>query len=311
MIGPLRRPQPLQAGDRVAIIAPSGPVEPTRLGRGCEVLTSYGLEVVLAPHLFDRAGPYLAGEDATRAKDFQDAWLDPDVAGILCARGGYGAMRIIDLVDWGSLVAAPATLFAGSSDVTALHGAIASRLGVATLYAPMVATQVMSAGADWSPDRLHAALFGDWRDIWVTAGVPWSANPGRARGVTTGGNLSLLAATIGSAESRPAAGKIVLLEDVGEQPYRIDRLLTQLLRSGWFDGVAGIALGAWVACGDADDVGAVLEERLARLGVPIVGGLPFGHGRAQASIPLGLVAELDTATATLSFAARCVPSAAG
>lgn len=297
---PLRRPPALRPGDRVTVVAPSGPVDPARLRAGCRVLESYGLNVAAAEHVLDRTGRYLAGDDVARAKDFERAWLDPDVAGILCARGGYGSMRMVDLVAWDTLVAAPPKLFAGSSDVTALHEAIGVRLGVATLFAPMVATGLVGTARGWSLDAYRGALLGDWDGLRVAASPAWVANPGRVRGVTVGGNLSLLAATVGSTESRPAAGGIALLEDAGEQPYRLDRLLTQLLRARWFDGVAGVGLGAWIDCGGPGEAEAVLRERLAPLGVPLLGGLPFGHGRAQASIPLGVAAELDTATGTIA-----------
>ncbi|HEU4912121.1 MAG TPA: LD-carboxypeptidase, partial [Actinomycetes bacterium] len=121
---------------------------------------------------------------------------------------------------------------------------------------------------------------------------------GRATGVTVGGTVALLASTVGTAESRPAAGGLALLEDIAEPAYRLDSMLTQLLRTGWFDGVAGIVLGTWVDCGD----GALetVVERLAPLGVPLVSGLPFGHGVPQLTVPLGAAAELDTAAGTLT-----------
>jgi muramoyltetrapeptide carboxypeptidase len=297
----LSRPPPLRPGDTVVVVAPSGPVDPDRLRLGCKVLEGLGLTVIVARHVLDRTGTYLAGSDQDRAGDFTEAWMDPDVAGVLCARGGYGAMRIVDRVDWPSLAAAPPKLFAGSSDVTALHEAIGVRLGVATLFGPMVATTAFVAGGDGWTQLSYAAAIGEpWPGLVVYADEAAVLNPGTARGITVGGNLSLLAATVGSATSRPAAGGIVLLEEVTEEPYRIDRLLTQLLRSGWFDGVAGVVLGVWTDCGDPAEVADVLQDRLGPLGVPILGGLPFGHGDRQASIPLGVEAVLDTAAGTLT-----------
>lgn len=298
-VRPLRRPTPLRPGDSVAVIAPSGPVDQDRLRLGGKVLESFGLTVALGEHVLDRSGSYLAGTDEARAGDFVRAWRDPDASAVICARGGYGAVRIIDLVDWDGLAGMPPKLFVGASDVTALHEAIGSRLSVATVFGPMVATAAVAQAEAWNLAAYKAALFGEWGGMYVSAEEPAVFHAGSASGITAGGNLSLLAATVGSGTSRPAGGAIVLLEDVREEPYRIDRLLTQLLRSGWFDQVAAVALGMWTECGDPAAVEDVLRDRLCPLGVPVLGGFPFGHGRRQASIPLGVEAVLDTDTAAL------------
>jgi len=295
----LRRPAPLRPGDTVAVIAPSGQVDHDRLRLGGKVLESFGLTVSLSDHVLDRTGTYLAGADAARADDFTRAWQDSDVSAVICARGGYGAMRMLDLVDWDGLAATSPKLFVGASDVTALHEAIGSRLSVATLFGPMVATAAVAHAEAWSMGAYKAALFSEWSGMRVSAEEPAVFHPGSASGITAGGNLSLLAATVGSGTSRPAAGAIVLLEDVTEEPYRIDRLLTQLLRSGWFDQVGAVALGTWTECGDPAVVEDVLNDRLCTLGVPVLGGFPFGHGTRQASIPLGVQAVLDTEAAAL------------
>jgi muramoyltetrapeptide carboxypeptidase len=147
---------------------------------------------------------------------------------------------------------------------------------------------------------VRAALFDPAAPRRLRGPAACSLVPGRARGPLTGGNLSLLAASIGTAECRPASGAIALLEDVGEELYRIDRLVTQLLRAGWFDGVAGIALGSWQGCGDEHEVRALLTDRLGPLGVPTVWQLGFGHHRGSLALPLGAEAELDADTATLT-----------
>ena len=296
---PSRRPALLRPGDTVAVIAPSGPVDLERLRLGGKVLESFGLTVALGEHALDRTGGYLAGTDVARAGDFTNAWRDSDVSAVICARGGYGAMRMLDLVDWDGLAATPPKLFVGASDVTALHEAIGSRLSVATLFGPMVATAAVAHAEAWSMGAYKAALFSEWSGMCVSAEEPAVFHPGSANGITAGGNLSLLAATVGSGTSRPAAGAIVLLEDVTEEPYRIDRLLTQLLRSGWFDQVGAVALGTWTECGDPAVVEDVLNDRLCTLGVPVLGGFPFGHGTRQASIPLGVQAVIDTEAAAL------------
>jgi muramoyltetrapeptide carboxypeptidase len=281
------------------VIAPSGQVDHDRLRLGGKVLESFGLTVALGEHVLDRLGGYLAGTDVARARDFTRAWRDPDVSAVICARGGYGAMRMLDLVDWDGLAGMTPKLFVGASDVTALHEAIGSRLSVATLFGPMVATAAVAHADEWNMAAYKAALFDEWSGMCLSAEEPAVLSPGSAGGVTAGGNLSLLAATVGSGSSHPAGGAIVLLEDVTEEPYRIDRLLTQLLRSGWFDQVAGVALGTWTECGDPAAVEDVLRDRLCPLGVPVLGGFLFGHGSRQASIPLGVDAMLDTEAAAL------------
>lgn len=294
-----RRPRRLRPGDTVALVSPSGPVEPVAMQRGQTLLESWGLTVRVGAHALDRAG-YLAGTDADRAADVQTAWCDPDVAAVFCARGGYGAHRMVDLVDWPALNRAGPCLLVGSSDVTALHEAVARHLDLVSVFGPMPATEIL-AGSDpdaASAEHLRATVLDAVAaELGLDADAPGTLAPGRASGPLVGGNLSLLAASIGTPESVPAAGAIVVLEDVTESAYRVDRLLTQLLRTGWFDGVRGVALGSWLDCGD--DAVAVVGERLAGLGVPVLAGLPFGHGRPQLSLPLGADAELDADAGTL------------
>jgi len=297
---PPRRPRRLRGGDRVVVVAPSGPVDPGRLERGCTALRSLGLDVVPGRHVFER-DRYLAGTDADRAADLQEAWCAGDTAAVVCARGGYGAARVVDLLDWDAMRSMPPRVFVGGSDATALHAAIRSRLGLVTLFGPMPAT-VLLGETDPEPAslaRLGDALLRPERAMTVHAGGR-AVVPGVSSGVTVGGTLSLLATTAGTRDWVPAGGGVALLEDVGEDPYRVDRLLTHLLRAGWFDAVRGIGLGSFVDCGP--DVEKVLAERLAPLGVPILAGLPFGHGPVQLTLPLGVPARLDADAGTLTLA---------
>ncbi|WP_190050740.1 S66 peptidase family protein [Streptomyces lomondensis] len=302
---PLVRPPRLAPGARVAVVAPSGPVPEERLQAGLDLLRGWDLDPVAAPHVLGRHGElgYLAGTDAQRAADLQDAWCDPSVAAVLCARGGYGAQRTVDLLDWTAMRAAGPKVLAGFSDITVLHQAFATRLGLVTLYGPA------AAGVDFlknarAQDHLRATLFEPESVRTITAVPPGGAAlvPGRARGVTLGGCLSLLASDLGTPHARPGArGGLLLMEDVGESPYRLDRYLTQLLRTGWLDGVAGIALGSWARCGPYEEVRAVLADRLGGLGVPVVEEFGFGHGEGALTMPLGVRAELDAEVGTLTL----------
>jgi muramoyltetrapeptide carboxypeptidase len=282
-------PPSLIAGQRIAVVAPSGPADPARLERGCAVLRGFGLDVVLGEHVLDRSPAgldHLAGTDADRAADLQQAWCDPRISAVLCARGGYGSARILDHLDWIAMRAAEPKLLHGSSDVTALHVAFGRRLRVSTSFGPMVATTI----ADEEPEvvaDLRAWLFGAGAALTGT----YAPRGGRALGVLTGGNLTLLTSLLGTPHApEPAAGRVAFLEDIDEPPYRVDRMLTQLLQAGWFEGVAAIALGTWVGCGD---LRAVFADRLVPLGVPILAGLPVGHGPGQRTLRLGATVTLD------------------
>ncbi|MFI1068333.1 LD-carboxypeptidase [Streptomyces puniciscabiei] len=298
---PLTRPERLAPGARVAVVAPSGPVPEERLQAGLDVLRGWDLDPVVAPHVLDRDGElgYLAGGDADRAADLQRAWCDPSVAAVLCARGGYGAQRMVGLLDWEAMRAAGPKVFVGFSDVTVLHQAFATRLGLVSLYGPA------AAGADFiksarAQEHLRATLFAPER-VRTLASAGTALAPGRARGVTLGGCLSLLASDLGTPFARPGVrGGLLLLEDVGEAPYRVDRLLTQLARSGWLDGVAGIGLGSWHDCGRYEELRPVLADRLGGLGVPVVEELGFGHCDDAVTVPFGVTAELDARTDTLT-----------
>ncbi|NDU71149.1 LD-carboxypeptidase [Actinomadura sp. DSM 109109] len=307
-----RRHARLRPGDRVAVVAPSGPAEPARLEAGCAVLRDLGLDVVVGKHALDRvnlgaAGPVrgdwhrLAGSDADRAADLQAAWCDPRVRAVVCARGGYGATRVLGLLDWDALRAATEVgvasgagpkILHGSSDITALHTAFGTRLRITTSFGPMPAGVIADldpAAPGGSLDALRAALFGGA----VTLPGTRTLRPGRAEGPLTGGTLSLLTAVLGTPYAPPpAAGRVVFLEDVTEAPYRIDRMLVQLLQAGWLDGAAGFALGSWQDCGDPGELDAVFTARLGPLGAPILAGVPAGHGPRQHTLELGAPAAL-------------------
>ncbi|MGW4235532.1 S66 peptidase family protein [Streptomyces sp. NPDC004749] len=300
---PLVRAPRLRPGAKVAVVAPSGPVPADRLATGLDILRGWDLDPVVAPHVLDthpRLG-HLAGRDEDRARDLQEAWCDPSVSAVLCARGGYGAQRMVDLLDWDAMRAAGPKVFVGYSDITALHEAFAVRMGLATLHGPMTATVTFLKDAA-TQDSLRATLFEP--ESVRTLGLPTARGllPGRARGVTLGGCVSLLAADLGTPYARASAdGGLLLIEDVGEEPYRLDRILTQLLRSGWLSGVAGIALGSWAECGPYEEVRTVLLDRLGGLGVPVVEELGFGHGPTALTMPLGVPGTLDAASATLTL----------
>ena len=286
---------PLMPGARVALVATSGQPLELLVDRSVALLRDWGLEPVVFPSVSARhpRASYLAGSDAGRAADLQAAWCDPAIDAVFCLRGGYGAVRLLDLLDAEALATArPKPLF-GSSDVTAVHEYWLESLGVPTWFSPMLATPALLDDAV-ALACLRRAVFEPAEGREFSSASAETITAGSATGVLVGGTLSLLAMAVG-ARGRPAAsnaGRIGLLEDVTEEPYRLDGLFTKLLRSGWFEGMVGVALGSWEGCGDLAEVRLLAQELLTPLGVPLVWELGFGHGAGAHSIPLGVTATL-------------------
>ncbi|AJT42700.1 S66 peptidase family protein [Psychromicrobium lacuslunae] len=286
---------PLSPGDRVALISASGPPTQDSYTRGLALIESWGLRPVVGEHLHSphpRAS-YLAGPDQGRAEDLQKSWQDPEIAGIFMVRGGYGAVRVLDLLDVPALKAAAPKPLYGSSDVTAIHEFWEHQLGIPSWFTPMVATADLLDDPA-AVESLRQAVFVPATGRVFSSPRAESLLPGTARGTLTGGNLSLLCMTMGAhGQQKPSnQGKIALLEDVTEESYKIDGYLQNLLRAGWFDDISGIALGSWKNCSELSDIKALCQELLGPLGVPIIWELGFGHGLAAQSIPLGVPAEL-------------------
>jgi muramoyltetrapeptide carboxypeptidase len=281
------------------VLCVSGPVDPAPLAAGLDTLRFAGLDPVVYPSARDPGTmrPYLAGDDAMRAGDLRAALTDPGLAGILFARGGYGAQRTLEAMDWDGLDGVPPKVVAGSSDVTAVLEAVAVRLGWASLFSPMAA--IRDGAAHYSFGSLLRTLMRPAEATAICYPAAITVVPGTARGVTVGGTLSLLASSLGTSTSRPAHGGILLLEDVGEEPYRIDRMLTQLRRSGYLDGVAGIVTGTFEGCGPPELIQDILAERLGPLAVPMLAWANVGHGGPFQTFPIGVAAELDAGQATL------------
>ena len=238
--------------------------------------------------------PYLAGSDEARAEDFTKAWMDDNYSAVFCGRGGYGVQRMLPLLDLDAL-AAVEKVFVGFSDITALHEALNAR-GLVTVHGPMAAgVEQLAAGGD----RLKDLLFEPEKvaDLLAPRGAE-TVVAGTAEGRLLGGNLALLAASLGSPTAVKPAG-IVVMEDVSEDGYRVDRLLTQLLRAGWFEQVTGLVIGDFSEADDGGLVADVVRERLEPLQVPMVIGAAIGHEDLNLAVPLGLPVRLDATNATL------------
>ena len=288
----LRRPPALAPGARVALVAPAGPLrgEP-ELERAAANARALGWEPRVGTHALARRG-YLAGHDADRLADLNRALADDAIDGVWCLRGGYGAMRILPGVDYDAVRRRPKPLL-GFSDVTALHAALGRRAGLATFHGPTARAE-LSAFSRASLERALTHL-GDPCGAWPAART---LRPGAARGVLAGGNLALLAALAGTPYAPSYDGAILVLEDVNESVYRVDRMLRQLLLSGALSGLQGIAFGECTDCPcESDDGARTLDEVVAELAdaldVPCAIGIPVGHISDQWTLPLGALAELD------------------
>ncbi|HEY2748265.1 MAG TPA: LD-carboxypeptidase, partial [Polyangia bacterium] len=277
------RPPRLRAGARVAVVAPAGPVPRDAFAAGAAILGAR-YTLVHDERIFARQG-FLAGDDDARAGELCRALADPTIDAIVCARGGYGLMRILDRLDGVAFARAP-KLVVGFSDVMALH-AWAYHAGVASLHAPVI-TQLGRLPAD-DAAALFAACESPAPPPPIAGLRTIHRGNGRAEGPLVGGNLEVISRLVGTPWALPLAGAILLLEEIGERPYRIDRQLTQLGLARALDGLAGVVLGDFVGCaekdGSAPDAEAVLAERLAARGIPVVAGAPIGHGARNRALP--------------------------
>lgn len=302
-------PKPLFPGARVALLAPASAVPDEKLGPALNLCRSLGLEPVPYPSCyFENRDGYFAATDAQRAADINSAFADPNIDGIWCIRGGYGAHRLQPLLDTGTIRCNP-KWFGGYSDITALHTFLNQQCSLETYHCTMPSTEPRPN--DYTLSYLKKALFGNLSGVLtypqnhdVTALVS-----GRATGTLCGGNLSLIAASIGTPWELDCKGKILFLEDIGEKTYRIDAMLTQLRNAGKFRDCAGILLGAWTDCQpEIPERTLTLEEIVRQLivpaGKPTLMNLPCGHCDTTLALPLGRAVTLDGTTVIIEKEAQ-------
>jgi muramoyltetrapeptide carboxypeptidase len=293
---PCYPPAPLQPGDLLRVIAPSGPLrELSAFQQGVELWRSQGYRVELTPGYDDRWG-YLAGTDGDRRRQLALALADPDCRGILCARGGYGGARLLEDWQW---TGDDRKWLIGFSDITALLLSLSLR-GVSGVHGPVLTT--LAAEPQWSRQRL-------WD--WVTGrSLPPLQGEGWGHGSTTGLllplNLTVATHLLGTPHQPDLTNVILAIEDVGEAPYRIDRMLTQWRLTGALNQVKGVAIGRFSQCQPPANipsftVAEALRDRLGDLGLPIVANLPFGHDGENAALPVGMAVRLDGDGGTLSW----------
>ena len=300
---PLSLPAPLRSGDRVQLVAASSALEDgTKLEAGLMLLRQWGLEVEaeIQP-LVERRWGYLAGRDHERAADLARIPGQPPAALHACVRGGWGAARLLE-----TPLALPDSWLLGFSDITSLLLAQVARGQGGAIHGPLLTT--LASEPIWSQERLRSLLFGE--PLSPLQGEGWQG--GQAEGLLLVANLTVATHLLGTPHLPPLPGAILVLEDVGEAPYRIERMLTHWRLCGALQGLAGIGFGSFEGCEQADsraegpaerrfNLQQVLEERTADLGIPVVGGLPVGHTPGNAALPLGVQARLDGDRGTLEL----------
>ena len=290
----------LTPGAIVGVIAPAGPAPAEAVARVPALIESLGWTPKLFPGCHERLA-YLAGDDDCRLRDLHAAFVDPDVAAIFCLRGGYGSGRLLDRIDM-ALVARHAKPLLGYSDITALH-ALLSNHGIASFHGPMPTSDLLDATdiVDAAGPEGFSRLQTGWRAGDTLAPMRSSApfaQQGEATGRLVGGNLSIIASLLGTPWALDTRDAILFLEDIGEAPYRIDRLLLQLRLAGTLDAARGFVLGSF---SDAACPGPTLREYLAPLGKPVLGGWPAGHCKPNLLLPLGVRVALNATAGTLTL----------
>ena len=295
----------LHKGDEVALIAPSGPQPQDRLKHAEKSVQDFGLIPRLYPTCMKKHG-YLAGTDMERARDLTDAFMSSEIKAVICMRGGYGAQRLLEYVDFDDIAASGKPLY-GYSDITALHIEM-NRRGVVSWHTPMPGTEWYKGLDQFTGDSVYKALFGPLPEKLVNpenAGSLKTLIPGKTEGILCGGNLTLASSSIGAFYEIDTKGKILFLEDTEESPYRIDRMLLQLRHAGKFEDCAGVIFGTFTDCEPSNaetslSVDEVINELAYKIKKPVISGFQCGHVMPTACLPLGVRVLLDADNAEIN-----------
>lgn len=296
------KPKGLKFGDTIGVIAPASPATREKVERSYNKIVDLGFKVKMGKSCYENYG-YLAGSDNLRAEDLNQMFKDEEVDGIICLRGGYGTPRILDLLDY-ELIGNNPKVFVGYSDISALHIAITQLSNLVTFHGPMVSSNIIGNFSDFSKENLYNFIL---KDKFTTGIIKnpvgeeiETINGGIAEGSIIGGNLSLIADTLGTPYEIDLKGKILFIEEVGEEPYQIDRMFTQLRLSGKLEEAEGIILGDFNNCvaksseyGDSITLEQVIEDIIKPMEKPTIFNLKAGHCEPMVTIPFGVLARLD------------------
>ncbi|MCL1996692.1 MAG: LD-carboxypeptidase [Defluviitaleaceae bacterium] len=288
-------PSPLKPGDKVGLIAPAGPLPKDAEEQACRAIKKLKLVPVIGKYANQSTG-YLAGNDHQRAWDFNNMFADNEIKGIICLKGGYGTIRILNKIDWSLPIKNP-KVFVGYSDITALHIALNQRCGLVTYHGPMAAIELIKEIDEASFTSLENHIFGKKNDTYCFNLGEYPIKTivkGSFSGRLTGGNLATIVSTLGTPYEINTVGAVLFLEDIDEPPYKIDRMITQMEQCGKFKELAGIVLGDFTDADcnrlPIDHIAHIMES----LGVPCVYGLPCGHTLPNITLPLGVTAKWDS-----------------
>ncbi len=305
-------PRRLKSGDTLGLIAPGSYITGAELNDSIKNLNELGFNVVYTNNILSKNG-YFSGSDQQRASDLNQMFYRDDVTGIICARGGYGCTRILPLLNYNVIRTNP-KVFIGYSDVTSLLYGLYKETGLVCFHGPVG----ISTYNDFTSSYFRKTLMDPEDTTILKNPVPESGDEeyqpltikdGVVRGELIGGNLSVAVSLIGTPYDMDTVGRIIFLEEMEEDPYRIDRMLTQMRMAGKFDGAAGIALGVFKDCKPSEKssfdssftLAEVLKNRLGDLNIPVVYGMSFGHVKNKFILPVGIKAELDASKQTITL----------
>ncbi|MBN1930562.1 MAG: LD-carboxypeptidase [Desulfobacterales bacterium] len=289
-------PPRLRTGDTIGIVAPASPFDLEKFYRGIHVLKLMGFQVYVPDKIFKKEG-YLAGSDAERADAVNRLFDDKKIKAIICARGGFGSLRILSLLDFEVIRKQP-KIFAGFSDITAILSVLYTHCGFVTFHGPTVTTLI--GGTQKTKQAMFSAFSsGSALNIKPEKGV--TLRSGLTSGPVAGGNLTTLCHLLGTPFEPVLKGHILILEDKGEPSYKIDRMLSQMKIAGCFEGLAGLILGSFDDCGSMNEIFEIVNDIFKEYPIPILAGFEVGHGKNNVTFPIGLEATLDAGSHLLSF----------
>ncbi|BAC14922.1 LD-carboxypeptidase [Oceanobacillus iheyensis] len=297
-------PKRLKEGDKVGIVAPAGPPNREKVNKSVTFFEQLGLSVQFGKYLYDERG-YLSAGDEQRLEDFHEMIADSSIKAIFFARGGYGTARIVDQLDMNLIGNNPKIIW-GYSDITYLHTAIRQATGLVSFHGPMAASDIVKADFDRFSGQLFKQLFKPTQLIYSEKVSPlYVYTKGIAKGEVVGGNLSLLVSSMGTSYEIDTKNKLLLIEDIGEEPYRVDSMLNQLRLAGKLEDAAGIIVGdfseAEPTVQPSLSLTDVFDDYFRPLGKPVIGGFKIGHCFPHFSMPLGVVAELSSESKSLTI----------
>jgi muramoyltetrapeptide carboxypeptidase len=307
------KPRRLSPGDLIGILAPASPVaDPSRIERGVRYLERNGYRALVAGNV-GKARGYLAGTDQERVADMHSLFGNPEVKAILCARGGYGTPRLLSMLDY-RLIARNPKIFVGYSDITAMQLAIWKKCGLVTYQGPMLAVDLYGEVDPFAEEWFWKILTsrGPLGMLPIDAGTAIPVRTGKARGRLLGGNLALLCAIVGTRYQPDFSGAMLFLEDTDEEPYRIDRMFTQLRHASILERSTGILLGQFTDSEPKDPakpsltLAEAFEDAASWSSIPILSNLPFGHIPRKLTIPIGIRARFDAEARTVELTEAAV-----